>query len=492
MVWSSNMRWTLALLIILLTILLRLPTLLEPPWYGDEGIFAAVAAQMNRGSALYKETFDNKPPLIYLIYALPFALFGPKLWLVKLLALLSVAATQVLLYKFARRLAGRNAALVSTALFGLSASLPLLESSLALTETFLLPLTTSAFYLAYSKPKFIIWVGFLISLSFLLKPIFLIEGISLFIYVLLFSKINFKQKIAFLIGLIILPIVWAGYFWLIGSFPDFLFASILFYTGYLQWTPAAAQSPFALLAKLSLPTLGWATLWILYYRQLIPHTRQTRSIILILFWVLASWTAALFSGRPYNHYLIETLPATILAFTSLIFLKGNRKEILLRIGLAVIVLYLASQTARVFPTFASLDNLPSVTRYYQNFWDFIRGQKDQAAYNTAFDATVNRNLRLVTYLSSHTQATEPVYIWGEAPWIYALAPIINPSRYVVSFHVLEIRPAKEQTLRELTARPPTLFVVINSLDSFKELRLFLYQNYRLRTTLEDAQIWERL
>ncbi|MEM4230723.1 MAG: hypothetical protein QXF25_02510 [Candidatus Pacearchaeota archaeon] len=50
--------------------LLRLPSLFEPNWYGDEGIYQVLGAGIRTGRLLYKEIFDNKPPLLYLVYAI--------------------------------------------------------------------------------------------------------------------------------------------------------------------------------------------------------------------------------------------------------------------------------------------------------------------------------------------------------------------------------------------------------------------------------------
>src|SRR6266702_1389868 len=49
---------------------LRLPSLIEPYWYGDEGIYEVVGKAMNQGHLLYRDIWDNKPPLLYVMYAL--------------------------------------------------------------------------------------------------------------------------------------------------------------------------------------------------------------------------------------------------------------------------------------------------------------------------------------------------------------------------------------------------------------------------------------
>src|SRR5581483_9942049 len=49
---------------------LRFPSLFEPNWYGDEGIYQTIGMAMNRGRILYSQIWDNKPPLLYVFYAL--------------------------------------------------------------------------------------------------------------------------------------------------------------------------------------------------------------------------------------------------------------------------------------------------------------------------------------------------------------------------------------------------------------------------------------
>ena len=53
----------------LLFFLLRFPSLFEPYWYGDEGVYFTIGKALNQGRFLYTEIWDNKPPLLYLFYA---------------------------------------------------------------------------------------------------------------------------------------------------------------------------------------------------------------------------------------------------------------------------------------------------------------------------------------------------------------------------------------------------------------------------------------
>ena len=75
---------------------LRYASLFEPRWYGDEGIFAAIAQNMREGRTLYSQAWDNKPPLIFFTYAGIQSMFGTSVFALHLAATISVLATQII------------------------------------------------------------------------------------------------------------------------------------------------------------------------------------------------------------------------------------------------------------------------------------------------------------------------------------------------------------------------------------------------------------
>jgi len=52
-------------ILLVIVLLLRVPNLFEPYWYGDEGIYLVLGQTMNKGATLYTEIIDHKTPLIY-------------------------------------------------------------------------------------------------------------------------------------------------------------------------------------------------------------------------------------------------------------------------------------------------------------------------------------------------------------------------------------------------------------------------------------------
>ena len=84
-------------LTLILFYLLRLPSLIEPYWYGDEAIYLTLGEGIRHNLVLYRDIFDHKPPLIYLIAAAAGSLY----WF-KLILLVWSIGTIALFWKLAR------------------------------------------------------------------------------------------------------------------------------------------------------------------------------------------------------------------------------------------------------------------------------------------------------------------------------------------------------------------------------------------------------
>ena len=123
---------------LLLALALRYASLYEPRWYGDEGIFAAVATNMREGHSLYAQAWDNKPPLIFFTYAGIQSLFGTGVFALHLTATISVLATQATVMVIGAMLYGRLRGIAAGTIFALAMCTPVIEGNLALTETFMI------------------------------------------------------------------------------------------------------------------------------------------------------------------------------------------------------------------------------------------------------------------------------------------------------------------------------------------------------------------
>jgi 4-amino-4-deoxy-L-arabinose transferase-like glycosyltransferase len=120
--------------------------------YQDDGLWLTAAEELLRGKALYREIYFDKPPVLPLVYALLFRIFGVHLLVIRLFSILYLAATALMLYLFGSRLHDRRAGLLAAVLFTIFSS----QSSghtQALNTDFLmtLPYTAGAFLFVLSR-----------------------------------------------------------------------------------------------------------------------------------------------------------------------------------------------------------------------------------------------------------------------------------------------------------------------------------------------------
>jgi 4-amino-4-deoxy-L-arabinose transferase-like glycosyltransferase len=120
------------------------PLLYKTP-NNDSSIFLYISREMLEGKLLYRDVFDHKPPLIFLINAAGLLLGGKGLWGVWFLELLSLTAALVLAYLFLERFFGRLPALVACAAW--LANLAFVHERGNLTEEYAYPFQFAALFL---------------------------------------------------------------------------------------------------------------------------------------------------------------------------------------------------------------------------------------------------------------------------------------------------------------------------------------------------------
>jgi 4-amino-4-deoxy-L-arabinose transferase-like glycosyltransferase len=106
----------LLLLLLVLFVALRIPSLYEP--FGrDQGIYATVAVNLLEGGTPYKDVWDHKPPGIYFAYALAFAIFGRSMVSIPLFEIFYFLATLLIFYRVARTLCDEGVAALGLAVY---------------------------------------------------------------------------------------------------------------------------------------------------------------------------------------------------------------------------------------------------------------------------------------------------------------------------------------------------------------------------------------
>ena len=465
--------------VIILFIFLRLPSLFEPYWYGDEGIYLTLGQAITKGDILYRQIHDNKPPTLYYLAAISQTVFGFRL----LLALFMIP-TVYFFYRLCLYFFTPKTAKISLLFFVILTSLPTLEGNIANAEIFMLLPTILAFYFFTQAKKNTdyLCIGFLLGLAFTIKiPVF-IEAGFLILWVS-FQKLSRRRKWSSFIpgifiglGFLIPTFIYFLYFYSLDALKPFLSSAILQNFSYLSsWTTGNQSSSAAsggLIYRLAALLILWFIIYILFRRR-----HLSLKTTFILSWLMATIFGALLSARPYPHYLIQILPPLCLLI-GLFFLKTQTKSLIpLILGLMVVAFSLVKYKFYFYPTLS----------YYSHFYSF----KGIPYFHDFFGSHVVDVYQISDYISQNSLPDDRIFIWGDHPYIYALSDRLPPGRYTVAYHVVDFNGYQE-TLDSFKAHPPK-FVVYYPMSqrSFPELDSLLDRYYSLDQSFGSTLVFKK-
>ncbi|MBU0572617.1 hypothetical protein KKH23_03225 [Patescibacteria group bacterium] len=474
-------------ILLALVLLFRIPNFIEPYSYGDEMIYLSLGEAVRQGIPLYGGIHDNKPPLLYLTAAVAGNLF----WFKVILAAWSLI-TVVLFWKLSKALFPKSIKLqkVSTGVFALLTTIPLLEGHIANAENFMIGPIIAAFLILLSKRlnfKNLFTAGVLFSIATLFKvpAAFDIPAI-IFLWIAVAGlktkklKVIARNTLYLSIGFIA-PIA-ATFVWFFarGAFSEYLIAAFLQNFGYLSsWRPDDAVDPFLvkngpLLIRAGIVAIGMV---ILYWKR----KKLSNQFIFVTAWLLLNLFAASLSERPYPHYLLQAVPAVSLLI-GILFTQKTVEQSFSIIPLTV---------ALLVPVY--LNNWHySTTAYYVRFAKFATGNTTQEEYLNSFGGHIIRNYEIATLLAQSTTKSDKVFVWGEnSSMVYALSRRLPPMKYVASYHIKDFS-SPEETIIALKMNPPKQIVILPISSPFPELAILLRENYILVSTIKGAEVWNQI
>lgn len=485
--------------IVFIFCLLRIPSLIEPEWYGDEGIYQVIGSSLNQGGLLYRDIWDNKPPLLYLYYGL----VNGDLFLIKLLSLVFGAAAVVVFFYLSSQLFQKKLfpMIISTSLFAVFFGAPILEGNIANAENFMLfPILLSLFLIirltSKSSPFLPITSGLLLSFAFLTKIVAVFD-LCAFI-VILFSlrfysrqttdiKSHFLQKPrnlmrsmrqeALLILAFCIPIVITGlYFLLVGAFGDFMRAAFSQNIGYVGWKNYLQLNLGFINISIPQGILILKTMLLIAAVMGLVSSRGRFSVaaLVIYIWLTFSTFNAFFSGRPYTHYILVLLPSLCLLAGLAV---GNRKRMLAHFTVFVVIIAFV---------YANFDYYRKNTMYYLNYVSYVMGQKPVNEYQAFFDGDTPKNYAISQFIKENTLKTDNVMIVSNSSTIYFMANKLPPGRYIVAYHIEFYKNAILETKKALDNKKPKYIISTND-NLAKEFT----KNYSLQYILHGVKIYEK-
>lgn len=456
-------------------VLLRLPSLIEPYWYGDEGIYQVVARALLQGKTLYKDIWDNKPPLLYIIYALTLG----NLFLVKLLSLLSGLLSVVVFFllteKIFNKILSRNVAtLVYAVLFGL----PVLEGNVANAENFmLLPIILSAYFvISFSENKkntIIIAAGFLLSIAFITKIVAVFDFAAFFLFMFFIEwshqrKISVRTYVIYSLSFLSLLIFSSAYFFSVGAFKDFIGSVFLQNVSYV-----GDQNKF--IFPMGILVIKTIILFVSLLILFIKKNKISKSTLFIYMWIIFSIFNAFFSERPYIHYLLVLLPAFALLTGH--FFDRTKTRIIDGSIIFIIIFFALFHFQIYYKTFT----------YYGNYVKFLTNQKTIVDYEAFFDAYTPRDYDIANFIDMNVAGNEKIFLWSDSAQIYALSNKLPLGKYIVAYHITFYKNADVITKEQIEKAQPKYIIQTIEEPFVKDIS----SSYRLRYIMEGARIYER-
>lgn len=481
----SFLRKNFFILFVLAAVMvLRIPSLFEPYWYGDEGIYLTLGMGIKKGLLLYRDIFDNKPPLIYLLTALA---DGKLYWFRSMLFISSLISTYFF-YLLSKKIIDSNKATkISVLVFALFTTIRLLEGNIANAENFVLLPAVLGYLLAVkaNRSRNYLFPGLLFSAAFLLKVPALFDFAGLLVFLLFFKEKRVKVKeLALLVSGFLLPIALVSlYFLLKGAFEVYFNSVFLQTAGYLSsWETGShafnpillLKSDFSIRSFILLFSLGG--LWI--FRK-----KLKEDLTLASSWFLFSLFAASLSGRPYPHYLIQSVPSFALC-VGIFFKRINKKEIVGKIVPLFLFLLLTLVLWRY--KFWIYKTVP----YYKNFIEFSIGKIDKTVYFNFFNPRMSDVYILSGFAKANTLPSEKIFIWADEPYVYALSQRLPATRYTVAYHIKDLK-ATNFVIAKLQDDKISLIIKDKKTEEFPELEIILKNKYRIIENIGDFIVYRR-
>jgi 4-amino-4-deoxy-L-arabinose transferase-like glycosyltransferase len=408
--------WLVAVGIILLTVVIRLPALLHPQAIDDEAVYSVVANELVDGGRPYIDAVERKPPLLFWTYAAVFEVAGKFNWAaLHTVALVWTVGTMAGLYVIGRRLFDRETGLIAALLY--SVFQPWGErKNLAFNGELMmnLPLVW-AYAIALGRGSSrarleLLAAGALLCAGFLLKQPAAIAALPLGMYLLLpdyrrerdlTPSASFAHAALLTVGffatlgfvLLVLRqqgILAEAFYWTITNHP----------IHHVFWDEAILIT--TMFVGACLPLLIGA---VVAYRYPSIWAEKTAERAALVGWLIASVAGAAAGARFYPHYYIQLIPPLALlaapCYARLWKGKMEPPHWLLR--------------PRVTGVWLAL----TILVFSLAHWIGLISRREPSETGRYLRANSNQNDR--------------IFIWGQAPYLYLEAQRRPACRYVIPF-----------------------------------------------------------
>jgi 4-amino-4-deoxy-L-arabinose transferase-like glycosyltransferase len=389
----------------------------------DESGFMFIGDSINHGSIPYKDLIDIKPPGIFYLNALIFAVFGKSFYASRIVLYIVNALSALIIYFLGKDLWDEHIGQLSSILFLIGVYNPLIEGYFVLTEQYMVffGLFGILVFFKFHDWRYLVPVGFFFGIATLFKQ----PGILFFVLILIYyfsgllnkenrSKVFIykliKSSLLISIGFLIPIFITAVFFYREGVLYDFAYWSFLYFISGKYGTVFDITSlfqPINSLVIIWIPAL--ISVAIIIYNLLMKKV-QYNNLMAVWWLLLFGYTLA---TRQYGHYFIQILPpACILASATLTKVPNfkNMKEFFSKKGAAKILIFI----------FVIL--LISHTILWSIFYDQLVGSDRNLVLENQIETS--------NFIISHTEPNQRIFSVPFDPSVYLLSDRYPPIKYL--------------------------------------------------------------
>ncbi|MDO4432937.1 MAG: hypothetical protein Q4B80_06425 [Aerococcaceae bacterium] len=391
-------------------------------WRGDSSMFIYFGKAMRAGKLPYRDIFDHKGPMIFVLNYLGTFLPG-RVTGVYWIELLCLVAGFWGVYCMVRLWLNRPLSLVTVTIYGITLARFLENGNL--TEAYALPLwiwTLYVFVRVYVKDVAIrfgeaVAIGVCVMFVFLLRANMVLSWLplALVLFVHLCLKKDWpllrRTVLGFLLGLMSFGVVVAIWLYSAGIWDAFVYQAFTFNFQYVN-----QGNFFQPLQKFTMEMLrDYSMIWVVIANGVFLLKRKKQMLGLFVglagTFVLTLYSASL-SGRAYLHYLMLMYPiiACYIAYVLSYFACYKKYGLIGLIGLLIYI--------------------PHVREFKQ---DIVAQNAWLGHFGTAKTVAENRqevlSKEVADYIKQHTEPEDTIYVLYDAGRLYLLSERLSNTRF---------------------------------------------------------------
>ena len=286
------------IVIFLITITLRFVAFYSPVINWDETIYALVGNAWVQGHPPYTTVWDNKPPLLYALFAVFEIIFLDPVIAIRTLGILAATTAAILVWSITKKrgVSNHSAFLGSLAFVIGSISNGGLATN---AELLMVVFTTAAILFAISDRPF--YAGLSFGAAIFIKHVVVFESIAI-LYAIFINRPPFLKTFFMLaIGGLVVPLLLIAYLgWsgaLYGFWKEVVIDDLIRISGHFNW-------------RALMVTGAYQICWIMLYASLFLLRDRV-----VWLWLLGGILGIISGKYFYPHYFIQILPALCVAFT---------------------------------------------------------------------------------------------------------------------------------------------------------------------------------